>query len=107
MVPLLVPSRSPWNCLSMVKRPSVGSSVVCGVSLTSKVPVAWVMRVLCSGPALRAELEHSLFDLQAAHVDSAEVRGSDSMGFRQLQNVVALLKRRGATDRARVVAHHG
>jgi len=40
--PLLVPSRSPCHCLSIVIRPSVLLSAVslCGVSLTSNVPLA-------------------------------------------------------------------
>ena len=48
--PLLVASRSPWNCLSMEKRPTELSSDLKagsrGRSLTSKEPVAcWVMVV--------------------------------------------------------------
>ena len=42
--PLLVASRSPWNCLSIDMRPSGApsplSSVGCGVNLTSKGPAA-------------------------------------------------------------------
>src|SRR3982074_3705085 len=45
MVPLLVASRSPWNCLSRSMRPMAApppfSSGGCGSILTSKGPVAW------------------------------------------------------------------
>src|SRR4051794_9142908 len=44
MVPLLVASRSPWNCLLRSMRPIAGpppfSSAGCGSILTSKGPVA-------------------------------------------------------------------
>src|SRR5580698_7603629 len=45
MVPLLVASRSPWNCLSKSMRPMAAppafSSGGWGAILTSKGPVAW------------------------------------------------------------------
>src|SRR5881397_478150 len=45
MVPVLVASRSPWNCLLRSMRPIAGpppfSSAGCGSILTSNGPVAW------------------------------------------------------------------
>ena len=47
--PVLVASRSPWNCLSIVilpnGDPSAGVSPACGVSLTSNGPVARVVTI--------------------------------------------------------------
>src|ERR1700747_654035 len=98
MVPLLVASRSPWNCLSRNMRPMAApppfSSGGCGSIFTSKGPVAWRDAIAFF---VGADDFGSGWDLVWACVESV----ASSSGVRQ---TAARRQRREAEARAEAVA---